>query len=117
MNPKQFSASPIITIFVEGLLPEHVFMIDTGAEPNLIKARNVYPDTQILREDKLHIVGVIDGFVELLGSVQISLMGHSLRMDIVPDNFPIPQKRILGTDFLKDSAPIFIRYNIQGFVK
>jgi len=92
-------------------------MIDTGAEPNLIKARNVYPDAQILREDKLHIVGVIDSFVELLGSVQVSLKGHSLRMDIVPDNFPISQKGILGTDFLKDSAPTFIRYNVQGFVK
>jgi len=50
-------------------------MIDTGAESNIIKARSVHPDTQILREDKLHIVGVTDGFVELLGSVQVSLTG------------------------------------------
>jgi len=35
MIPKtRFSASPVITISVEGLLPERVFMIDTGAEPN-----------------------------------------------------------------------------------
>jgi len=26
-------------------------------------------------------------------------------MDIVPDNFPIPQEGILGTDFLKNNAP------------
>jgi len=25
-------------------------------------------------------------------------------MYIVPDNFPMPQEEILGTDFLKDSA-------------
>jgi len=92
MIPKtKFSASPVITISVEGLLPERVFMIDTGAEPNLIKARNVHSDTQILREDKLHIMGVTDDFVESLGSIQVSLMGHPLRMD-VPDNFPIPQE-------------------------
>jgi len=60
-------------------------MLDTGVESNLIKARNIYPDTQILREDKLHIVDVIDGFVESLSSVQVSFMGHPLRMDIVPD--------------------------------
>jgi len=92
-------------------------MIDTGAEPNLIKARNVHPDTQILREDKLHIVGLTDGFVESLGSIQVSLMGHPLRMDVVPNNFPILQKEILGTDFLKDSGPILIQYDVEGFVK
>jgi len=35
-------------------------MIDTGVEPNLIKTRNVHPDTQILKENKLHIVNVTD---------------------------------------------------------
>jgi len=99
MNPKKFSASPITTISLEGLLPERVFMIDTGTEPNLIKARNIHPGTQILREDKLHIIDVIDGFVESLGSIQVSLMRHPFRMDVVPDNFPIPQKGILGIDF------------------
>jgi len=51
-------------------------MIDTGTELNLIKARNVHSDAQILKEDKLHIVDVTDGFVESLGSVQVSLTGH-----------------------------------------
>jgi len=117
MNPKKFSASLITTISVEELLPERVFMIDTGAKPNLIKARNVHPDTQILREDKLHIVDVTDGFIESLGSIQISPMGYPLRIDVVPDNFPIPQEGILGTDFLKDSASALIQYDVQGFIK
>jgi len=120
MNPKKFLASPITTISV-GLFAQRVFMIDIGAEPNLIKARNVHPDTQILREDKLHIVGVTDGFAESLGSIQVSLMGYLLRMDVVPnnfpDNFPIPQEGILGTDFLKDSASTLIQYDVQGFIK
>jgi len=92
-------------------------MIDIGVEPNLIKARNVHSDTQILREDKLHIVGVTDGFAESLGSIQVSLIGHPLRMDVVPDNFSIPQEGILGTDFLKNSASTFIQYDVQGFIK
>jgi len=41
-------------------------------------------------------------------------MGHPLRMDVVPDNVPIPQEEISGTDFLKDSASILIQYE---FVK
>jgi len=84
---------------------------------NLTKARNVHPDAQILREDKLHIVGIVDSFVELLGLVQVLLMGHPLSMDIVRDNFPIPQEGILETDFLKDNAPTDIWYDVQGFVK
>jgi len=84
-------------------------MLDMNAESNFIKARSVYPDTQILREDKLHIIGVIDGFVESLGLVQVLFMGHLFRMDVVPDNFPIRQKGILGTDLLKDSIPTDIQ--------
>jgi len=44
-------------------------------------------------------------------------MGHLFRIDVVPDNFPIPQKGILGTGFLKDIVPINIRYDMQEFLK
>jgi len=64
---------------------------------------------QILKENKLHIVGVTDDFVESLGSVQVILMAHPLKMNVVPDNFAILQEGILGTNFLKDSAPTDIR--------
>jgi len=50
-------------------------MLDMGAEPNLIKARSIHPDMQILRENKLHIIDVTD-FVKSLGSIQVSLMGQ-----------------------------------------
>jgi hypothetical protein len=49
---------------MKGLVPKTVFMLDTGAQPNLVEARCVHPDTQILREDKLHIEGITDGYVE-----------------------------------------------------
>jgi len=50
-------------------------MLNTATEPNFIKTRSIYPDMQILRENKLHIIGVTD-LVESLDSVQISLMEH-----------------------------------------
>jgi len=92
-------------------------MLDTDAELNLINARSLHLDMQILRENKLHIVGVTDDFVESLRSVQVILMAHPLKMDVVFDNFPIFQEGILGTDFLKDSAPTDIRYDVQRFLK
>jgi len=75
-------------------------------QTNVIKARSVHPDAQILRENKLHIVGVTDGFIESLDSIRVSLIRQPLRIDVVPDNFPILQEGILETDFLKDSVPI-----------
>jgi len=46
-------------------------MLDTGIEPNFIKARNSYSAIQILRKNK-HIISVTDSFVESLSSVQVS---------------------------------------------
>jgi hypothetical protein len=40
---------------MEGLLPDIVFMIDTGAEPNLVKIKNVHPDTTINKTDPLYL--------------------------------------------------------------
>jgi len=66
----------------------------------------------ILKKDKLHIVGITDDFVKSLASLQILLKGYPIKMDIVSDNFPIPQDGILGIDYLKDSGPTDIRYDV-----
>jgi len=115
---KKFLASLITTIFVEGLFPELVFMLDSSAKSNFIKARSLHSDMQILRKDRLHLVDVTNSFIESLGSLQVSLVDTST-LDVVPDNSPILQEGILGTDFLKSSTPIYqnIRYDVQGFIK
>jgi len=95
------------------LLPECVFILDTGTNATLSKQES----TQIFREGKLHIIGVTDGFIESLSPIQVSFMEYLFRIDVVPDNFPILQEGILGTGFLKDIAPIDIRYDMQGFLK
>jgi len=81
-------------------------MFDTGAESNLIKARSLHPDTQILKKNKLHIIS-ITGFVKSFDLVQVSLE-HLLRMDVTSDNFPIFQKEILEIYFFEDNAPVQI---------
>jgi len=69
INPKRFPTSSITIISLESLFPELVIMLNTGIEPNLIKARSSYSTMQILRKNKLHIISVTDGFVESLGFV------------------------------------------------
>jgi hypothetical protein len=59
---------------MEGLLPDIVFMISTGTEPNLVKIRNVHPDTTINKKDTLYLKGI--GYVKSLGSIEVSLKGH-----------------------------------------
>jgi len=88
-------------------------MLDTGAEPNLDKVKSVHSDTPDNKEDTLYLKA--PGYVELLGSIQVSLKDHPIKLDVVSDDFDIPQEGILGTDFLKPSCPD-IRYDVQGFV-
>jgi hypothetical protein len=94
-----------------------VFMLDTDAQLNLVKARCVHPDMPILRENKLYIEDIMNGYIESLGSIQLLFKDHPITKDVVPDDFRIPQEEIFGTDILKESRPTDIRNDVQGFVK
>jgi len=88
---------------MKGLVPKTVFMLDT-LEPNLAlhtescEGQVRTPQYRSL-DDKLHIEGITDGYVESLESIQVSFRGHSITTDVVPDDFRIPQEGISGTDF------------------
>jgi len=81
-------------------------MVDTGAAPNVIKKRSLHPEAVIKRDDTLFLSGITNGRVETLGSVEIFVMGHPVTLHVVPDNFPIAQEGILGSDFLRDASTI-----------
>lgn len=81
-------------------------MIDTGAAPNVIKKRSLHPDVEIKQDNPLYLSGISSGKVETLGSIEILVLGHSVSLHIVPDNFPIAQEGILGSDFLRDASNI-----------
>lgn len=81
-------------------------MVDTGAAPNLIKKRNVHPETPISSQETLLLSGITKGKVKTLGSINIIFMGYPLTFHIVPDNFPIAQEGILGSDFLRNTSRI-----------
>jgi len=81
-------------------------MVDTGAAPNVVKKRSLHPEAVIKKNDTLFLSGITSGRVETLGSVEISVMGHPVALHVVPDNFPIAQEGILGSDFLRDASTI-----------
>jgi hypothetical protein len=43
--------------------------------------------TPILRKDELHIVGITKNHIVTLWSIQVLVVGHPCKMDVVPDNF------------------------------
>jgi len=89
-----------MNISAEELLSEATLLLDTGADPNLIKARNLKPNTTILREDTLYLSGIGIGYTKTLGSIEISFMGLRVKFHVVPDTFEIREEGILGNDFL-----------------
>lgn len=106
LNPEEFPHAPTVTISAVGLLQATNFMIDTGAAPNVIKKRSLHPDVEIKHDNPLYLSGISSGKVETLGSIEIQVLGHSVSLHVVPDNFPIAQEGILGSDFLRDATNI-----------
>jgi len=118
INSKKFPASPLL-LYPSKDYSQNAFICSIRApNPTLLKQEIYMQIRKFL--GKINCIlsyCAIDGFVESFDSVQISFMGHPLTTDIVPDNSPILQEEISGTDFLKDNAPTDIRFDMQGFVK
>ena len=85
---------------------ETEFMLDTGAEPNLIKVSKVKEGTAINAKDRLTLQGITEGRVETHGSTQVRISGKSVEFYVVPDSFPITTEGLLGTSFCSSGATI-----------
>jgi len=83
-------------------------MIDTGAVPNVIIKISLHPHIPVTYGEPFYFSGIRSGRVETLGSVEINWLGHSV-VYIVLHNFPIAQKGILESDFLRDAANIYLQ--------
>ena len=81
-------------------------MLETGTEPNLIKASMLKEGTVINAKDHLTLQGITEGQVETLGSTQIKISGKAVEFYVVPDSFPIVTEGLLGTSFCLSGATI-----------
>jgi hypothetical protein len=81
-------------------------MIDTGAAPSIVKLKYIHADAYLNTGDILTLSGITAEKTRTLGSIKILLHGHSLTLNVVNNNFPIPQEGILGSDFLQYASRI-----------
>ena len=88
------------------------FMLDTGAEPNLIKFSTLKKGTAINAKDRLTLQGITEERVEKLGPTRVEISGRPVEFHIVPDSLPITTEGLLGTSFCLSGATISYPENI-----
>lgn len=106
LNPQNCSHALTVALAADGFSQETTFIVDTGASSNLVKQRNIHPETNIRKTDKLYLNGITKDKIESLGSIQAHYMGYPLELHVVNNNFPISQEGILENDFLRDASSI-----------
>lgn len=80
------------------------FLIDTGAEGNIVK-KCILPEDCIIDQSKaLLIQGIGDTFVPTLGTTTTEILGHTTDFQAVPDDFAIPSEGILGIEYFESAA-------------
>lgn len=78
------------------------FLIDSGAEPCLIKEKAVLATTYIDKGRILYLSGITEKIVPTLGKIKATIMGRVTDMHIIPDTFPIEEDGIVGCNFLSE---------------
>ena len=77
-------------------------MVDSGAEPNLIKYSAIKGDVMAYGyEDPPILVGLTGSDEESMGMCQIELYGTNIEFIIIKDSLPLKNEVLLGSDFFK----------------
>lgn len=77
-------------------------MLDTGAQPNLIKIGTLHPSVLLYQQHTIKLTGITENIVKTLGIVKISFSNIPVTFHVVPDDFPIIPQGILGTAFFSE---------------
>ncbi|XP_036142126.1 uncharacterized protein LOC118645358 [Monomorium pharaonis] len=78
------------------------FMLDTGAQPNIIKQGCLQRKIEVNNQEILQLTGITEDAVNTLGSIQVQIFNILVTFHVVPDDFPIIQQGILGTSFFTE---------------
>ena len=79
-------------------------MIDTGAARNLIKQRFLNPEVPINNQNVLKLTGINDLSLYTLGQVKINTFGYLTIFNITPNEVPVEEDEVLGSEFLQDNS-------------
>ncbi|KAH0533467.1 hypothetical protein KQX54_000157, partial [Cotesia glomerata] len=80
------------------------FLIDTGAEINLIKDSTLGANVKINRSKRMRLQRITSKAVISLGQVQLEIEGRTTTFDIVGDEFNLTEDGIQGLPFLGDQG-------------
>jgi len=87
LNPNIFLRVPSIMIFAEGLFHETTFhdmkRVDTGAEINVIKERNLHPNIKINTNNIITIARISEAKIKMIGLVTINYCEHKIQLYVV----------------------------------
>lgn len=99
---RRIGKPPSVILPSKDLVDERAnFMIDTGSDINLIKRNSLPKDIVIDTKIMLELSGITKGRTRTLGVTNMRISGTNAMFHVVPNDFPIQQDGILGTEFLK----------------
>ncbi|KAI4473938.1 hypothetical protein M0804_015098, partial [Polistes exclamans] len=108
--------APCVTGTSQELTGTVTFMIDTGAEINLIKANVLRESTETDVTETIQLTGISQDRHSTLGTAKVRIFGENVKFHLVEENFPIQSNGILGTEFLQSvSATIDYTSGCLGF--
>lgn len=104
MNLNDVSESELIEIPIKNETFKNTtiaFLLDTGAQVNLIKHKALKENTKINSNITYDLRGVGEGSQKSLGQIEIEVNGVLSQLQVVPDNFPIKQDGLVGLPFCR----------------
>ena len=77
-------------------------MLDTGAQPNILKKECINNNIQINYEEIIQLTGITENVVNTIGSITAHISGVPVIFHVVTDDFPIITQGILGSSFFTE---------------
>lgn len=77
------------------------FILDTGAQANLIKNRSLNSTVSINSNVIYNLIGVGEGTYKTLGQVEIEINGVISKFQVISDDFPIREEGLVGLPFCR----------------
>ncbi|XP_043496494.1 uncharacterized protein LOC122520502 [Polistes fuscatus] len=101
--------APCVTATSPRLREAVTLMIDTGADINLIKIKNLTKKTITNTKRIVQLTGISPDTQKTLGTVELVIFGEKTTFHVIDNHFPISTDGILGNEFLR-SIPTNVDY-------
>ncbi|CAK9827891.1 hypothetical protein ANTRET_LOCUS5530 [Anthophora retusa] len=88
------------------------FLVDTGAEINIIKLKSLDENVRVSLDDSAVVTGITSERLETIGTTMITLHNSPVKFHVVKSTFPLKNDGILGQEYLRqEQAEISFAHN------